>query len=327
MQPALGDDLLERVLESANLRAAWQQVKANKGAPGVDDMSIEEFPAWAREHWPGIREALLEGSYRPAPLRQREIPKPGGRGTRRLRIPTVLDRVILQALQQVLTPIFDPSFSEPSFGYRPRRSAHGAVKQVQRFIREGYRVAVDLDVEQFFDRVDFDVLMARLGRRVADKRLLRLIGRFLRAGVMVDGQLHPTRQGIPQGSPLSPLLANVVLDDLDQELARRGLRFARYADDVVILVRSLRAGQRVMASVARFLHRRLKLEVNVEKSQVVPTDQIAFLGFSFRGTKICWSDKTMARFKHRVKQLTRRNWGVSMRRRLTELERYHVLIS
>jgi RNA-directed DNA polymerase len=321
-QPALGDDLLERVLESANLRAAWQRVKANKGAPGVDGMSIEEFPAWAREHWPGIRKALLEGSYQPSPLRQREIPKPGGRGTRRLRIPPVLDRVILQALQQVLTPIFDPGFSESSFGYRPRRSAHGAVKQVQRFIREGYRIAVDLDVEKFFDRVDFDVLMARLGRRVADKRLLRLIGRFLRAGVVIDGQLHPTRQGIPQGSPLSPLLANVVLDDLDQELARRGLRFARYADDVVILVRSLRAGQRVMASVARFLHRRLKLGVNVEKSQVVPTDQIAFLGFSFRGTKICWSAKTMARFLHEVKRFTRRNWGVSMRRRLTELERY-----
>ena len=322
MQPALGEDLLERVLESANLRAAWQQVRANKGAPGVDGMSIEEFPAWAREHWPGIRKALLDGSYRPSPLRQRMIPKPGGRGQRRLRIPTVVDRVILQALQQVLTPIFDPSFSESSFGYRPGRSAHGAVKQVQRFIRDGHRVAVDLDVDQFFDRVDFDVLMARLGRRVTDQRLLRLIGRFLRAGVMVDGQLHPTRQGIPQGSPLSPLLANVVLDDLDKELERRGLRFARYADDVVVLVRSQRAGQRVMASLARFLRRRLKLEVNVEKSQVALTDQISFLGFSFRGAKICWSAKTLARFQREVKRFTNRNWGVSMRRRLTELERY-----
>jgi RNA-directed DNA polymerase len=318
----LDDDLMMRVLARANLRSAWQQVKANQGAPGVDTMSIEEFPAFAREHWPSVRKALLEGSYQPSPLRRRMIPKPSGRGERQLQIPTVLDRVILQAVQQVLTPMLDPSFSDSSFGYRPRRSAHGAVKQVQCFVRDGHRVAVDLDVEKFFDRVDFDILMDRLGRRVPDKWLLRLIGRYLRAGVVIDGQPHPTRQGIPQGSPLSPLLANLVLDELDQELERRGHRFARYADDVVILVRSERAGRRVLASIARFLERRLKLTVNTEKSHVVATDQLSFLGFSFRGTKICWSEQTTARFQWAVRRLTNRNWGVSMPYRLAKLADY-----
>ena len=321
-KPALDADLLMQALARSNLLAAWKQVKANKGAPGIDGMSIEEFPAFARERWPSVRKALLEGSHQPSPLRQRMIPKPSGKGERQLRIPTVLDRVILQALQQVLTPRLDPSFSASSFGYRPRRSAHQAVRQVQRFLREGHRVAVDLDLEKFFDRVDHDLLMNRLGRRVSDKRLLGLIGSYLRAGVVIDGQLHPTWQGVPQGSPLSPLLANLVLDELDQELEARGHRFARYADDVVILVRSERAGQRVLASVSRFLERRLKLTINAEKSQVAPTDQISFLGFSFRGPKICWSEKTMARFQWSVKRLTNRNWGVSMHSRLTKLADY-----
>lgn len=321
-KPALDDDLLERVLASANLKLAWKQVKANQGAAGVDGMSIEAFPSFAKEHWPSLRKALLDGTYQPSPLRQQLIPKPDGHGLRQLRIPTVLDRVILQAIQQVLTPILDPGFSESSFGYRPGRSAQGAVQQVQRDIRAGHRIAVDLDLEKFFDRMDFDVLMCRLGRHVRDQRLLRLIGKYLRAGVRIDGQLHPTRQGIPQGSPLSPLLANVVLDDLDRELERRGHRFARYADDLVILVRSVRAGQRLMASVARFLRGRLKLEVNAEKSRVVPTDELSFLGFSFRGAKICWSEKTLTRFRREVRRLTNRNWGVSMSRRLTELGRY-----
>ncbi len=321
-KPALDEDLLMQTLARPNVLAAWKQVKANKGAAGIDSLSIEEFPAFAREHWPSVRKALLEGSYQPSPLRQQMIPKPGGRGERQLRIPTVLDRVILQAIQQVLTPRLDPSFSESSFGYRPRRSAHQAVRQVQRFIREGHRVAVDLDLEKFFDRVDHDLLMNRLGRRVPDKRLLRLIGKYLRAGVVIDSQLHPTREGVPQGSPLSPLLANLVLDELDRELEARGHRFARYADDVVILVRSQRAGQRVLASIACFLEHRLKLTVNAEKSRVVPTDQVSFLGFSFRGTKICWSEKTTARFQWAVKRLTNRNWGVSMQTRLTQLADY-----
>lgn len=321
-QPALDEDLWMRTLSRSNLKAAWKRVKANKGASGVDNLSIEDFPAFAREHWPRIRETLLNGSYRPSPLRQVMIPKPGGRGERQLRIPTVVDRVILQAIQQVLTPRLDPTFSESSFGYRPRRSAHQAVKQVQRFIRDGHRVAVDLDLEKFFDRVDHDLLMNRLGRRVTDWRLLRLIGRYLRAGVVIDNQLQPTRRGVPQGSPLSPLLANLVLDELDQEFEGRGHRFVRYADDVVILVKSERAGQRVMASIAHFLKRRLKLTFNAEKSQVIGTDQLSFLGFSFRGTKICWSAKTEARFKWAVRRLTNRNWGVSMRVRLAKLADY-----
>ena len=240
--------------------------------------------------------------------------------------------MILQAIQQTLTPILDPTFSDSSFGYRPRRSAHQAVKQVQRYIRDGHRVAVDLDLEKFFDRVDHDLLMNRLGRRVADRRLLRLIGLYLRAGVVIGNQLQPTRQGVPQGSPLSPLprpaqFANLMLDELDQELEGRGHRFVRYADDAVILVRSERADHRVMANIApprrrHSLDHRLKLKVNAEKSQVVRTDQLSFLGFSFRGTKICWSEMTLARFKWSVRQLTNRNWGVSMRVLLAKLADY-----
>jgi len=320
-KPALGEDLLEQVLDTANVRAAWKRVRANKGAPGVDGMSIDEFPALTREHWPDICEALSSGTYKPAPIRRKIIPKPNG-GERLLGIPTVLDRVIQQAIAQVLTPIFDPEFSESSFGFRPKRSAHGAVKQVQRFIRQRRRIAVDLDLSKFFDRVDHDVLMVRVARRVSDKRLLRLIGKYLRAGVEVDGEVHPTREGVPQGGPLSPLLANIVLDDFDVELERRGHHFARYADDVMILVRSERAGRRVMASVTRYLERRLKLQVNRDKSRVIPTDQCTFLGFAFRGTKISWSDQTFRRFKQEVKRFTNRNWGVSMSRRLRELARY-----
>jgi RNA-directed DNA polymerase len=311
-----------RALPRRNVLAAWKRVKANRGAPGIDGMSIDEFAAFGRENWPSIRKALLDGSYRPSPTRRVMIPKPGGKGERQLQIPTVLDRVILQAIQQVLTPILDPTFSESSFGYRPRRSAHQAVKQVQSFVRAGFRVAVDLDLEKFFDRVNQDILMNRLGRYVTDKRLLRLIGSYLRAGVQVGNQIHPTRQGVPQGSPLSPLLANLVLTELDQELESRGHRFARYADDAVILVRSERAGQRVLASVTRFLDRRLRLTVNVEKSRVVKTDQLSFLGFSFRGSKICWSEKTLVRFKWSVRRLTNRNWGVSMQTRLSKLADY-----
>lgn len=321
-QPALDDDLLMRVLARQNVLAAWQRVKANHGVPGVDGMSIDEFAAFGREHWPSIRKALLDGSYRPSPTRRVMIPKPGGKGERQLQIPTVLDRVILQSIQQVLTPILDPTFSASSFGYRPGRSAHQAVKQVKRFIREDFRVAVDLDLENFFDRVNHDLLMYRLGRHVTDKRLLRLMGLYLRAGVQVGGHVHPRRQGVSQGSPLSPLLANLMLHELDQELESRGHRFARYADDAVILVKSERAGRRVLASIARFLDRRLKLTVNVKKSGVVKTDQLSFLGFSFRGTKICWSEKTLARFKWSVRRLTNRNWGISMKTRLSKLTDY-----
>ncbi len=321
IQPALREDLMRRVLDRANVQRAWKQVKANGGAAGVDGMIIDEFPAFARAQWSTIRQALEDGTYQPAPVRQHGIPKPDG-GERLLGIPRILDRVIQQAISQVLTPIFDPDFSASSFGFRPRRSAHGAVKQVQGYLKAGYRVCVDLDLAKFFDTVDYDVLMARVAEKVSDKRLLKLIGRYLRAGVEVEGTIQPTRQGVPQGSPLSPLLSNIVLDVLDKELEKRGHRFARYADDVVILVRSRRAGKRVMQSITRFLGRKLKLTVNRQKTQVVSAKQVAFLGFVFRRGKIRWSSKSLERFKAKVRRLTSRTWGVSMKRRLAALARY-----
>ena len=321
-QPTLHDDLMEQVVRSANLRRAWKQVRANRGAPGVDGMTVEEFPAFAQEHWPAIRQALLAGTYRPLPVRRVEIPKPHGRGVRLLGIPAVVDRVITQAIAQVLSPWFDPDFSESSYGFRPGRSAHGAIRQVQQHIGAGYRVAVDLDLEKFFDRVDHDVLMSRVGRKVSDTQLLALIGRYLRAGVLVGDAVQAVEQGTPQGSPLSPLLANVVLDDLDQELERREHRFARYADDMLILVRSRRAGERVKASITRYLTEKLKLSLNEAKSRVCRTDEVTFLGFTFRGTKSRWSDDAFDDFKHRVRELTGRSWGVSMGYRLGKLAQY-----
>lgn len=320
-QPALDCDLMSQVLDRRNLQRAWRQVRRNGGAPGVDGMTIEDFPDFIGTHWDEIRQALEKGTYRPQPVRRRVIPKPNG-GERLLGIPSVIDRVIQQAIAQVLTPIFDPEFSASSFGFRPKRSAHGAIKQVQRFIRKGLRFAVDLDLAKFFDRVDHDVLMNRVGRRVTDDQLLRLIGRYLRAGVWTDDKLLATTQGVPQGGPLSPLLANIILDDFDKELERRGHRFARYADDVIIVVGSKRSGERVMASVTRWLESVLRLEVNTQKSHVVPTNKATFLGFTFRGTKISWSDKTLHRFQARIKELTGRNWGVSMKRRMKELALY-----
>lgn len=321
MQPALREDLLERVLDPANVHRAWKQVKANGGAAGVDGMTIDEFPAFARTQWPRIRQALQDGTYQPQPVRRHAIAKPGG-GQRLLGIPRILDRVIQQAISQVLTPIFDPAFSASSFGFRPGRSAHGAVKQVHGYIKAGYRYCVDLDLAKFFDTVDHDVLMARVAEKVSDKRLLQLIGGYLRAGVLVEGTIQPTRQGTPQGSPLSPLLSNIVLDVLDKELEKRGHRFARYADDAVILTRSRRAAERVMRSITRFLERKLKLTVNRQKSRVVSAKQVAFLGFVFRRGKIRWSEQSVERFKAKVRRLTSRTWGVSMRKRLAVLARY-----
>jgi RNA-directed DNA polymerase len=313
---------MRQVVDRNNLRRAWRQVKANRGAPGVDGMTVDEFVAFAREHWPAIRQALLDGSYSPQPVRRVEIPKPSGRGVRLLGIPTVLDRLIAQAIQQVLTPIFDPEFSESSFGFRPGRSAHGALRQVQRWAGEGYRIAVDLDLEKCFDQISHDVLMARVARKVRDRRLLALIGRFLRAGVRVGDHIQATERGASQGSPLSPLLANILLDDLDRELERRGHRFVRYADDLLILVRSGRAGERVKASITRYLTFRLKLKVNESKSRVCGLNEVVFLGFTFRGTKLRWSDAAFATFKHRVRRLTGRSWGVSMDYRLFKLAEY-----
>jgi RNA-directed DNA polymerase len=241
-------------------------------------MTIEEGEAWLYANWPTLREALLTGTYQPLALRRKAIPKKPT-GERLLGIPVVIDRMVQQAIAQVLTPIFDPEFSASSFGYRPQRSAHGALRQVQTYVEHGYRVAVDLDLEKFFDKVQHDVLMVRVARKVADKRVLALIGRYLRAGVMVDGVLQPTEQGTPQGGPLSPLLSNILLDDLDKELERRGLRFARYADDLVILVRTKRAGERVKRSITRYLTGVLQLLVNEKKSRVAPIHECVFLGF------------------------------------------------
>ena len=321
MQPTLHEELMARVLDPANMRQAWKRVKANKGAPGVDGMRIVDFPAFARWHWAEIRQQLADGTYRPQPVQRVMIPKPGG-GERMLGIPTVVDRVIQQAIAQVLGPIFDCHFSASSFGFRPGRSAHGALRQVQGYIKAGYRVAVDLDLAKFFDNVQHDVLMARVASKIRDKRLLALIGRYLRAGVMVGEDLQPTELGTPQGGPLSPLLANILLDDLDRELERRGHRFARYADNVIILVKSQRAGERVKASITRFLTCELKLVVNEQKSRVVKTNDCTFLGFTFYGSNLRWSAQAFEDLKHNVRKLTGPSWGVSMVYRLDKLAQY-----
>jgi len=263
--PASTNRLMEAVCERENLKAALRQVKANKGSSGVDGMTVGGIKDYLKQHWPAIREQLLSGTYKPQPVRRVEIPKPDG-GIRKLGIPTVLDRFIQQAVMQVLQGRWDRTFSDHSYGFRPGRSAHQAVAKAQQYIAEGYRWCVDLDLEKFFDRVSHDKLMARIETRVSDRRTLKLIRAFLRAGVMEGGLVSPVDEGTPQGGPLSPLLSNIVLDEFDRELERRGLRFARYADDSNIYVRSRRAGERVMASITRFIERRLKLQVNAERA-------------------------------------------------------------
>ena len=314
-------DLLDAVLTRDNLARAWRRVKSNKGAPGIDGVTLADWPEHARAHWPATREQIQAGRYQPQPGRRVDLPKSGG-GDRQLLIPTITDRVIQQAIAQVLTPIFDPGFSASSFGFRPGRSAHQAIRQVQAHVKAGYRWAVDLDLTKFFDNVDHDLLMNLLGRQIADKRLLALIGRYLRAGVLVGEHLQPSEIGAPQGSPLSPLLANVLLHQFDLELERRGHRFARYADDVIILVKSRRAAERVMQSLTHFLKATLKLTVNPAKSRVAPMSECSFLGFTIVGKKIRWTEKSLANFKHRVRQLTGRSWGVSMDHRLRKLSQY-----
>ncbi|MFQ5696441.1 MAG: group II intron reverse transcriptase/maturase, partial [Terriglobia bacterium] len=271
---------MEEVLRRENLRAAHARVVRNGGAPGIDGMTVEALMPYCREHWGRIREDLLSGTYMPQAVRRVEIPRPDGKGTRTLGIPTVLDRLIQQALLRVLQPMFDPTFSEGSFGFRPGRSAHGAVERAREHIAAGYRWVVDLDLDKFFDRVNHDVLMARVARRVKDKRVLRLIRRYLQAGMMAGGLMSPRTEGTPQGGPLSPLLSNILLDELDCELARRGHRFVRYADDCNVYVRSKAAGERVRTSLERFLRERLRLRVNRDKSAVARPWQRKFLGYS-----------------------------------------------
>ena len=321
-KPAFGDDLLEQILDSGNLRRAWNRVRANKGAAGVDGMRIDEFLDWAKAgHWKRVVNELETGRYQPSPVRRVEIDKLDG-SKRPLGIPCVVDRVIQQAIAQALTPLFDPDFSESSFGFRPHRSAKQAVMQVHSIIKAGRRFAVDVDLSKFFDRVDQDLLMSLLGRKVRDKRVLRLIKRYLRAGVIDNQHFKESRFGVPQGGPLSPLLSNIMLDPLDKELERRGHRFARYADDFTILVKSQRAGDRVLYSISRFLQSRLKLVVNAAKSHVVKAKDSQFLGFTFGAGRIQWHAKSLQRFKDKVRRLTNRNWGVSMRFQIFRLSQY-----
>jgi group II intron reverse transcriptase/maturase len=319
--------LWEQFLARGNLAEALRRVEQNAGAPGIDGMSTKELRPWLHCHWPGIRSALDAGTYRPQPVRRVMIPKPSG-GLRKLGVPAVVDRLICQALSQVLTPIFDPQFHPHSFGYRPGRSQHDAVRRARQFINDDAVWCVDFDLESFFDRVQHDALMARVARRVHDKRVLRLIRRYLEAGVMADGLVAASEEGTPQGSPLSPLLSNVMLDDLDWELERRGHRFVRYADDVRVYVASERAGQRVMASIMRYVERRLKLKVSRQKSAVDLARNRRLLGFRFFGrdreVKVRIDPSARKRAKDRLRQLTSRKWSVSMERRIEEINRYTV---
>ena len=318
------EQLMEEVCERKNCEQALARVKSNKGSAGIDGMTVEELPACLKKHWPTLREQLLSGTYKPQAVKRVEIPKPDG-GIRQLGIPTVLDRFIQQAVMQVLQRRWDPTFSEHSYGFRPGRSAHQAVTKAQQYIAEGYGWVVDLDLEKFFDRVNHDKLMAKLAQRISDKRLLKLIRAFLRAGVMEGGLVSPVDEGTPQGGPLSPLLSNIVLDELDQELEQRGHRFVRYADDCNLYVRSQRAGERVMKSVSEFITRKLKLKVNEQKSAVSQPSKRKFLGFSFtwhREPKRRIAPKAIARFKQRVRELTRRTRGVRVETMVAQLSRY-----
>jgi RNA-directed DNA polymerase len=323
--PASTNRLMEEVCERQNLREALRRVKANRGSPGIDGMTIDEITDYLKQHWPAIREQLLSGTYEPKPVRRVEIPKPDGVGVRKLGIPTVLDRFIQQAVMQVLQKRWDPTFSEHSYGFRPRRSAHQAVAQAQQYIAEGYNWTVDFDLEKFFDRVNHDKLMGRIAQRIEDKRLLKLIRAFLNAGVMENGLVSPSVEGTPQGGPLSPLLSNLVLDELDRELERRGHRFVRYADDSNVYVRSERAGQRVMNSISRFITQKLKLKVNEAKSAVARPSQRKFLGFSFTAgpeVKRIIAPKALNRFKQRIRDITRRAKSVSIGATMDELAPY-----
>ncbi|WP_280569716.1 group II intron reverse transcriptase/maturase [Chromohalobacter sp. 296-RDG] len=315
------DLLMEAVVDKANMARAYRKVAANKGAPGADGMTVQQLADHLKQHWPTLRERLLAGEYHPSPVRAVEIPKPKG-GTRLLGIPTVSDRLIQQALLQVLTSIFDPDFSESSYGYRPGRSARQAVSAMKEHIAAGHRWVVDLDLQAFFDRVNHDLLMARVARRVHDKRVLRLIRRYLEAGMFQDDLTMPRRQGTPQGGPLSPLLANILLDDVDKELERRGHRFCRYADDMQVYVKSRRAGERVMASLSDFLENSLRLTVNRDKSAVDRPWRRGYLGYTLTRHKLprlTFAKTSLQRLMQRVREILKRGNGRNIRRVIEEM--------
>jgi RNA-directed DNA polymerase len=323
--PVSTNRLMEEVCERDNLKEALRRVKANKGSAGVDGMTIYQLSVYLKQQWPAIREQLLNGTYEPQPVRRVEIEKQDGSGMRKLGIPTVLDRFLQQAVMQVLQRQWDRTFSDYSYGFRPGRSAHQAVAQAQQYIADGHGWCVDFDLEKFFDRVNHDKLMGQIAKRVEDKRLLKLIRAFLNAGVMENGLVSPSVEGTPQGGPLSPLLSNLVLDELDRELERREHRFVRYADDCNIYVRSGRAGQRVMESITQFITQTLKLKVNEAKSAVARPQERKFLGFSFTAgpeVKRVIAPQALDRFKQRIREITRRAKGVSMETTMEELAPY-----
>ena len=322
--PALPVLLMEEICQRENLRKALQRVRQNKGSPGIDGMTVNKLSSYLKKHWPQIREQLLAGTYQPQPVKRVEIPKPNG-GIRKLGIPTVLDRFVQQAIMQVLQKYWDKTFSEHSYGFRPGRSAHQAISRSQQYVEQGYRWVVDIDLEKFFDRVNHDRLMGKLAKRIPDKRLLKIIRAFLNAGVMENGLVSVTTEGTPQGGPASPFLSNIVLDELDRELERRGHRFVRYADDCNIYVRSERAGSRVMESISKFITRKLKLKVNQSKSEVDRPWRCKFLGFRIiagKETKRGIAPRSLLRFKRRVRKLTCYRRGVTIEQMIEKLNRY-----
>lgn len=319
--------MLERILSRENLIRAMKRVERNKGSHGVDEMPVQNLRAHIVEHWSTLKGQLEEGTYYPQPVRRVEIPKPNG-GKRKLGIPTVTDRLIQQAIAQVLTEIYDPTFSPYSYGFRPNKRGHDAVRKARNYMKQGYRWVIDMDLEKFFDRVNHDRLMRTLSKRIEDPRALKLIRKFLQAGIMEDGLVRPSTEGAPQGGPLSPLLSNIVLDELDKELEQRELHFVRYADDCNIYVRSKRAGLRIMESITRFIEKKLKLKVNEQKSAVDRPWKRKFLGFSFtnhrENPKIRVSQESIRRFKQRIRKLTSRKQSTNMGKRIEKLNRYLV---
>jgi RNA-directed DNA polymerase len=319
------ESLLDSILDTFNIEQACYKVRSNKGASGIDNISVKDIESYMKEHWSRIESEIRECKYRPSPVKRVEIPKPNG-GMRLLGIPTVIDRVIQQAILQKLTPIFDPEFSTSSYGFRPNRSGHDAIRKARSYMEDGFYVVVDIDLEKFFDKVNHDILMSRIARKVKDKSVLRLIRAYLNAGVLLEGVCCVTEEGVPQGGPLSPLLANIMLDDLDKELEKRGHKFCRYADDCNIYVKSFKSGERVRISVTNFLKDKLKLKVNEEKSAVDRPSNRKFLGFSFLrwglGVKIRISPQSLDKVKDKIREITKSNWSISLEERIRILNSY-----